>query len=119
MVGDGYVSDPLTDTLGLRIAFYGNRLRGWLKNIAPEPFRAHDHLPRDRELATQFTLRYAPSDVFDAKLKFYYGSLKAAGTIETGQYIFCPAGTPEFADQTECKANNTVYRPSFGPIEGR
>ena len=33
--GDGFISGPLTDTLGARLAFYGADMRGWVKNIVP------------------------------------------------------------------------------------
>lgn len=94
---EGYVSGPLTDTLGLRVAGKYRDLDGWLHNnarSAPNPFytaaqpasaavvpgRAKKNIG-DNDLLGRVTLRYEPDAAFDAELKLfgYRGKDQGAG----------------------------------------
>ncbi|WP_340314879.1 TonB-dependent receptor [Rhizorhabdus argentea] len=128
--GEGFVSGPLTDTLGARLAFYGSHLRGWVKNDTPAgnidpPF--HRFGPRSREIAMRGTLKFEPTDAFTARLKLSYGKVKGAGPAENTQIVNCPFGTTQLVGVvSDCKANNhiertdnistafTPYEPAFG-----
>lgn len=115
---EGYISGPLTETLGGRLAFYTSDMRGWVKNISaqglPEsPIR--DHLPRAHEINVRGTLLWEPTDRLQARLKVSYGRMHGAGTSSNFQYILCPYGAPQFAGVVdECKANSKVSHADIG-----
>ncbi|WP_340318174.1 TonB-dependent receptor [Rhizorhabdus argentea] len=127
--GEGFISGPLTDTLGARLAFYGSHMRGWVKSLVPEnslfpPF--HRYGPRSREFDVRGTLKFDPTDRFSARLKLSYGKTKGAGQAENSQVVACPLGISQLQGiVSDCKANNrnnrtdnvgtvfTPYEPGF------
>ena len=67
---DGYVSGPLTDKLGLRIAGYFGTMKGWMKNGNPNDHR--DRLPIQDEYGGRLTLKYDDPDTgLRANLKIF------------------------------------------------
>lgn len=116
--GDAFVSGPLTDTLGARLALFGTTMDGYARNVAPEselqgPERRK--VPHDREIAGRLTLKFEPSSAFDARLKLSYNRLKTAGPAENQQLIDCPLGVGQLSPQDDCKADRYVVRPDLGP----
>lgn len=114
---EGYVSGPLTDTLGIRVAAFGSIMRGWVENVTPPdspyaPFRRW--IPHDRELAGRLTLKWEPSDRFNARLKVTHNILNGSGQGPNDQFVYCPLGTPQVADADNCVADNKVIRPDLG-----
>ncbi|MEJ7935420.1 TonB-dependent receptor [Sphingobium sp. AN558] len=112
--GDGYISGPLTDTLGARLAFYGADMRGWVKNIVPAnsilpPIDRYG--PRSREFGVRGTLKFDPTDAFSARLKVAYGKVKGAATNTNGQMVHCPYGTTQLVGViSDCKADGRIAR---------
>lgn len=110
--GEGFVSGPLTDTLGARLAFYGSDMRGWVKSIVPEnsllpPF--HRYGPRSREIDFRGTLKFDPTDAFSARLKVSYGRVTGASPSANAQVVSCPTGTSQLPGVvSDCKANNRI-----------
>lgn len=100
----GFVSGPITDTLGARVAFQARRSRGWMKSepgvVIPghEPATGLDMLPADswgpkeREIIGRFTLAWEPSDSFDANLKLTLGQSKDNGEGTNGEIVYCGGG---------------------------
>jgi iron complex outermembrane receptor protein len=119
VVGDGYVSGPLSDTLGARIAVYGSRMDGWAKDTTPDGFAYSpaDHRgPEQKEWAVRGTLRWQPDDTFDARLKVNYGSIRGDGWTTNVQRIDCPSPAGPFGGVPDnCKADNKYIRGSLGP----
>lgn len=119
---DGFVSGPLTDTLGARVAVLASHMSGWEKNILPPdlPFASpRRRLPHDREVAGRLTLKFDPSEQFDARFKFNYGTLKTAGASETRQYSYCPFGIPQLplgvnGSGENCKVDNKIAYGGYG-----
>ncbi|MFC4595486.1 TonB-dependent receptor domain-containing protein [Sphingobium tyrosinilyticum] len=119
---DGFVSGPLTDTLGVRVAVLASHMSGWEKNILPPdlPFASpRSRLPHDREVAGRLTLKFDPSEQFDARFKFNYGKLETAGASETRQYSYCPFGIPQLplgvnGSGENCKVDNKVAYGGYG-----
>lgn len=116
--GDGYVSGPLTETLGARLALYGSHLGGYAKNVTPndgiiDPSRIR--VPHDREFAGRLTLKFEPTDRFDARLKLSYNRLRTEGPAENQQLIDCPRGVGQVAPADDCRLDNRVVRPNLGP----
>ncbi len=128
--GEGFVSGPLTDTLGARLAVYGSDMRGWVKSVVPAdsispPF--HRFGPRSREFDMRGTLKFDPSDAFSARLKVSYGTVKGAAASGNAQVVNCPTGRSQLAGVvSDCKADRrinrtdnvstafTPYEPAFG-----
>lgn len=117
---DGYVSGPLTDTLGVRVAVLASHMGGWEKNILPStlPFaNPRKRLPHDKELNGRLTLKFDPSDTFNARFKFNYGVLEGESPTESRQYVYCAFGTPQvplaFSGEN-CKADNKISFTDFG-----
>ena len=97
---EGYVSAPITPTLGFRVAGYYDHMRGYVLNVAPStgvgvlaPFDRH--VPNGTEYAIRGTLKWTPSDRFDARLKLSYNDVNTSGSTDDLQYVACPLGTPQ------------------------
>lgn len=115
--GDGYISGPLTDTLGARLAFFGSHLGGYARNsVADDPSygKVRRDMPHDREMAGRLTLKFEPSDAFDARLKVSYNKLKTAGPAENQQLVDCPRGIAQLSPADDCRADANVVRPNLG-----
>lgn len=115
--GDGYISGPLTDTLGARLAFFGSTMKGYARNTAPAsalygPDRRD--VPHDRELAGRLTLKFEPTGDFDAKLKISYNRLRNEGPAQNQQLVNCPLGVGQLSPQDDCRADARVVRPDLG-----
>jgi iron complex outermembrane receptor protein len=112
---EGYVSGPLTDTLGARLAFYGSDMGGWIKSQIPATAALQPTTRRGpdlKEYAGRFTLKYEPSDAFNARFKLTYNRLTGTPSIYNAQFIDCPTGGTPFARGgvplvDDCKANDT------------
>lgn len=111
--GEGFVSIPLNENLGIRIAGYGAKMRGWVRNTVPRdnPL-APDNIwgPRVREYGVRGTLKYAPNDIFSARLKFAHGRVRNSGPGATRQIVNCPTGAYQFGTNDDCRANSTGSR---------
>jgi iron complex outermembrane receptor protein len=111
---EGFVSGPLGDTLGFRIAGYYDRIEGYVDNVAPAT-GAGVYAPFDRrapngdEFAVRGTLKWDPSDRFNARLKISYNKADGSGSTDLLQYFNCPLGVPQGSSAPEnCKADDKV-----------
>lgn len=118
--GDGFIAGPLTDTLGVRVAYYGARVGGYAHNTAPEsnPNRSRDRLPYDREYGGRVTLKWDPTPEFDARFKFNYGHSQTLGVLENAQVVYCARGSVSQFNipQIDCVPDNRVYNVNTGTI---
>lgn len=112
--GEGYISGPLTDTLGARVAFFGSDMRGWVKSQIPEAAAMQpvsSRGPRSTEYAGRLTLKFESSDAFNARLKVTYGHTSGDPSTYATQMISCPRGAPTsvtgIALVDDCTANDT------------
>ncbi len=114
--GEGYVSGPLTDSIGARLAFYGSTMKGWSENLlAPtDPFASDQRTPKNDEYAFRGTLKYDNGGPFRARFKLSYNN--AEGNSSTGnlQTVDCPGGTPSLGGPNDCKADDRVVLASIG-----
>jgi iron complex outermembrane recepter protein len=89
---DGYISGPISDTLGFRLAGQYNKIDELLINTAPNvanPSRG------DENLILRGTLQWDPSDIFDANLKVNYQRNRSDGALRNSE-MFCGAnGVPD------------------------
>ncbi|MEJ7933229.1 TonB-dependent receptor [Sphingobium sp. AN558] len=115
--GEGYVSGPITDSLGIRIAAYVSRTDGWVTNITtPSALYGPEYrsVPHDREFGGRVTLKWTPTDALSARFKFAYGSVRTAGLAENTQRVACPLGAPQLGGPDDCTADDRVVRSGLG-----
>ena len=118
---EGYVSGPVTDTLGVRLAGYYSRIEGDLKNQVPATaylYPEEQRLPHNRDYAVRGTVKWEPTDNFDARLKVNIAQTKYAGPAQAGEFVACPFGSPQSGSVDSCKADNKIIRGSMGPVVG-
>jgi iron complex outermembrane receptor protein len=120
------ISGPLTDTLGARLVVYGADMDGWRDNIADTAAAAANAIrpgsvtgstnrgPRQKFFFTRGTLKWRPTDSFDARLKLSYADNKGIGYNQAGgfQRISCPNGAPQLAPQSTA-LNGGVANPAL------
>lgn len=95
---DGYVSGPISDTLGIRLAAYGTNRRGWINVVVPPGVPLfHDWAPRNTEGGGRLTLKYDGGGGFDVRLKVAYSKMSGGSIADAVQLVHCPYGTPQFA----------------------
>jgi iron complex outermembrane recepter protein len=84
---DGFISGPISDTLGFRLAGQYNKIDEFLINYAPNvanPERGEENL------ILRGTLQWDPTDNFDANLKFNYQRNRGDGALRNVE-MFCGA----------------------------
>jgi iron complex outermembrane receptor protein len=106
---DAYISGPITDTLGVRLAAYRNSMDGWLRNPNPA---ALQRLPNDTNVGGRLTLKYdSPDHTLRINAK---GSItKDSGDYwvgDTNQTICQPGGNPIFPYKfyDNCRVDKTT-----------
>jgi iron complex outermembrane receptor protein len=114
--GESFISGPLTETLGARLAVLGTTMNGWFRNtttsVPLSPIAAKyaaftdEHNPKTKEFATRFTLKWDPTSDFSARIKASYDKLKDNGPIATGELAYCPVGgKDQFGGPDDCRLN--------------
>ena len=90
--GEGYVSGPLTESLGARLAFYGSTMKGWVHNLLSptDPFASDQRTPKNDEYAFRGTLKYDNSGPFRARIKLSYNRAKGNSSTANVQRVDCP-----------------------------
>jgi iron complex outermembrane receptor protein len=119
---EGYVSGPLSDTLGVRVAGYASDMNGYVKNEVPggaylKP-SSNDRSPKSRDYAGRLTLKWEPDDRFSARFKLSYAQTRSDGPANTVEYVSCPFGTPQSGSIDDCKPNGKSITPGSGPVVG-
>ena len=118
---EDYVSGPLTDTLGFRLAGYYSNMRGWLKEQTPDDSPVandHDHNPWSHDYALRGTLKWSPSERFDAKLKLNYAHTINAGPAATVETFVCPTGARQTGSGAECTLGDRNVNAASGTFIG-
>lgn len=120
--GEGYVSGPLTDGLGARLAVYGSSMKGWVKNLVPDsdPFAPNSPRSPDKdEYAARLTLKLDHGGPFRARFKLAYNNVKDNGMTNNYQTVDCPTGVPfSGGSVTDCKGDDRIVQGSLGPAFG-
>ena len=107
---DAYISGPITDDLGIRLAAKHNWREGWMTN--PNPENSNHHLPGGQSNAARLTLKYDGSDR-RLQVKFKGGFTNDASNNWFGDLSqnICPPGgtaTPFYRQYDDCTANRFV-----------
>lgn len=125
---EGFISGPLTDTIGYRLAGYTSDMDGWLEDGTPSNspygFSVPD-APNQDEFGVRGTLHFEPNDSFDATLKLSYGELNAPGVNQAVQVVDCPLGASQFelavgltpaTRGDDCKPGKKTVTADWGPF---
>jgi iron complex outermembrane receptor protein len=121
---DGFISGPITDTLGVRLAGYYSHARGDLRNVTPDSGVGifgppHRRAALAKELAVRGTVRFEPSDRFTALFKVTFNRLRGDSPSSSVQIVDCPTGVAQGGGLLEdCRANDTVASGNLGPNFG-
>jgi len=116
---DGFVSTPITDSLGVRLALFGSHMQGYFRNSYPQnniyaPDRIR--LPHNKDWGGRLTLKFDNGGPFDAKLKISRSSVRTEGGEAAVQTIACPLGFSQLAPALDnCRVDKYVFRPDSGP----
>lgn len=121
--GEGYVSTPLSDTVGFRLAGFYDHMDGWVKNVVPDssPFVPDSgRAPRSKEFALRGTLKFTPSDRFDARVKLAYGEVSGDSSSANTQFVNCPVGgRPQSGVPDDCTPDDHVSVGYVGTAIGK
>jgi iron complex outermembrane receptor protein len=119
---DGFVSTPITDSLGVRLALYGSHMAGYFRNVYPQgnPYSPDRiRLPHNKDWGGRLTLKFDNGGPFDAKLKASRSSVRTEGGESAVQAIACPLGFSQLAPSIDnCRADKKLIRPDSGPNFG-
>lgn len=117
--GEAFVSSPLTDSLGIRVAVGASDMKGWTKNVATPGtiYSPTDRTsPSAKEFNSRLTLKYDDGGPFSARFKFAYGYVKNDGFAANSQLVSCPRGFsqegPLGAD--DCRPDDVTVRSNLG-----
>lgn len=119
--GEGYVSAPLTDSVGARVAFYGSTMKGWVKNLVPanDPYYAGPRTPNRDEFAFRTTLKFDNGGPIRARFKLSHNNVKDNGSSANIQHVDCPTGIPFAGGPVDCRADDRIVLASLGPDMAR
>lgn len=118
---EDYVSGPITDTLGARLAGYFSTMQGYFSENTPDtsPYSpGHSHEPEAKDYALRATFKWDPSTAFDARLKVNFGSTKNDGPASTTEYTDCPGGVRATGSGVPCGIGNQVTNSTNGTFVG-
>jgi iron complex outermembrane receptor protein len=115
---NAYVSGPVTDTLGVRLAVYASKMDGWAETVG-----GNDE-PGSRSEVARLTLAWKPTDDFDANLKGQVSQYRDNGVFEIGSLVHCggPGNTPALLARfgspgyAPCQLSTTVPIDPYTPL---
>jgi outer membrane receptor protein involved in Fe transport len=120
---DGYISGPITDKLGIRIAAYHNTVKGWFEN--PNITSQTRRVPGSDNNGGRLTLKYDDPDVgLRIKFKGSFTDDQLHTWYSGMNQLICPAGVsliPIYSLYTKCKLGHYTqgnpdglpYRPDL------
>jgi outer membrane receptor protein involved in Fe transport len=129
---DAFVSGPLTDTLGARLAVRGRSMKGWLYNDA-RPYADNPFIPGpdrgipgtserrvgDSEFAGRVTLQFDPTNDVSLILRATYNQISNQGNGRASQALSCPTGFPNIFGVNdifgECRQDNHLSNADPSP----
>ncbi|MDY6949747.1 MAG: TonB-dependent receptor, partial [Pseudomonadota bacterium] len=117
--GEAYISGPLSEGFGARLALYGSDMRGWVENVLPasDPFAPADRWgPQTTEFAGRVTLKYDNDGPFRARVKIAYGNVEGDSSAANYQNVDCPGGALTSVGRADdCKADDRLVSGVLGP----
>ncbi|GGC18563.1 TonB-dependent receptor [Novosphingobium marinum] len=117
-VVDGFISAPLTDSLGVRVAGYYSDMKGWVTNTIPDSAQLQPNtrrMPQQEDWGVRGTLQFDNGGPFDATLKVTYGERSGDASTANVQFVNCPLGSPQNGAIDDCTADDRVSVADLGP----
>ncbi len=111
---EGFVSGPVTDTLGARLALRYSDSQGWLENQSPTDSGAD--FAAEEEFMGRLTLQWDPSDSFSANFKIQAVEQETDGPATRGQLYNCRGPSPAGTTITGIPADLALTNGAFFPI---
>jgi len=120
---EGFVSTPLSDTLGFRLAGQYSTMKGWLVDQTPRDSIYFDNArnPDSENYGARATLTFDDGNNFDARLKLNFAQANQNGPAALNGFVSCPFGARQFsflpagADTASCGANKYNVNAGYGP----
>lgn len=120
---EGFVSTPLSDSVGFRLAGQYSTMEGWLRDQTPRSSIYYDQArnPDNQSYGLRGTLTYDDGGRFDARFKFNYARVEGNGPAALNGFVSCPFGARQFsflpagADTASCGASNKNVNAGYGP----
>lgn len=125
MRAEGYVSLPITDSLGFRLAGQYSDMQGYLIDETPRNsiYFNDSRNPEATNYGVRATLKFDPGTNFDARFKFNYGRVDSNGPQAAGAFVSCPLGQRQFSflgpvigDNARCGAGRFNVNAGYGPV---
>lgn len=122
---EAYISMPITETLGVRLAGQFSDMDGYLKDQTPRtsPYFNTERNPEVKDWGIRGTVKYEPNDKFDARLKLNFGKVDGNGPAATTQFVNCPSGSRQFGalgpvlgDSASCGAGGKNVNAGYGSV---
>ncbi|WP_417612679.1 TonB-dependent receptor [Parasphingorhabdus sp.] len=128
---EAIISQPLTDTFGVRLALRGSRMWGGYYDNQQQTISyptvdaatgntnphtaapAASEQPQERELIGRITLKYEPDDRLTAKLKVSGTYNRTVGNGWNYVAVNCPTGQTTIAPNYTCGNNFTIHQNDF------
>jgi iron complex outermembrane receptor protein len=121
----GYVSGPITDTLGIRLAAQWNDIERLIE-LQPNVNSANGRFRGQSSLLTRLTLDWKPTPIFDANLKVQYMRNEGDGAVQHSSIdcgangvadpVFLFQGAVAIPSGTDCNfRNNQFFLPDAAP----
>ena len=85
--GEAYVSGPVTDTLGVRLAVRASDSEGWLQNIAP--VINTDHFAAEQQYDARLTMDWTPTDNLTVLWKIQAEHMLNDGPADRAELFNC------------------------------
>ncbi len=125
---NGYISGPLTDTLGIRFAAQWNDIERLIE-LQPNVNSANGRFRGQSSLLTRLTLDWKPTPIFDANLKVQYMRNEGDGAIQhsgiscgangVADPVFLLGGVVAIPAGNDCNfRNNQFFLPDAAPALG-
>jgi outer membrane receptor protein involved in Fe transport len=132
---EGFVSGPVTDTFGLRMAFrYSDQTQGYLKNTATvqnyntfdsatglghsnPTATPSDYLGENKNLLLRLTGKWTPTSRLTVTGKITYNQLRANNNSDNSVAVYCPLGIPQsevgLANPNQCGKHFSAAQPAL------
>lgn len=123
MRSEGYVSTPLSDSLGFRLAGQYSTMEGWLVDQTPRSSIYFDQArnPDTQSYGLRGTLVYDDGGKLTARFKANYAKVEGNGPAALNGFVSCPLGARQFsflpvdADTASCGASKYNVNAGYGP----
>ncbi len=129
---EGYISGPISDGLGFRLAGIYSDMQGWAKSYVPTDFvntattgvfpPRRGRAPNKQDWALRGTLKFDEGGPFTARMKLAYARISGSSSSSNTQFVACPLGFPQGSPplstalpRDDCRADNLVGHGDFSP----